>query len=171
MRQRLRTVRTSWLLERAAESLSTTEITNLPRRIAANLVTAPLIRTIRKELAEVGLDYRRVQVVSSGRAGVTTVRSAPPDKAFKRTDMAKVLSEGEQALMGLAAFFAELGMAGHAGPIVLGDAYSAPSRTPIPRQGEQSFRAKPNTDSTGRRTVIPRQGEQFRVSLWNVGSH
>jgi len=42
------------------------------------------------------------------------------------------------------------------------DAYSAPSRTPIPRQAEQAFHGKPNTDSTGSRTAIPRQAEQFR---------
>jgi len=124
MQQRLGTMTTLRLLERAAEGLSITQITNLSKRIAADLVTAPLISTMHKELAEVGLGYLRAQVVSSGRAGVTTVRLAPPDKTFKKTDMAKVLSEGEQALMGLAAFLAELGMAGHPGPIVLDDPVS-----------------------------------------------
>jgi hypothetical protein len=47
-------------------------------------------------------------------------------------------------------------------PQIFNTAYSAPSRTPIPRQAEQVFRAKPNTDSRRSRTVIPRQGEQFR---------
>jgi hypothetical protein len=39
-------------------------------------------------------------------------------------------------------------------------AYSTPSRTPIPRQAEHRFHAKPNTDSMARRTPIPWQGEQ-----------
>jgi hypothetical protein len=46
-------------------------------------------------------------------------------------------------------------------------AYSAPSRTPIPRQVEQSFHGKPNTDSTASRTPVPRQAEQFVSPAWN----
>ncbi|MBK8050627.1 MAG: hypothetical protein IPK16_28095 [Anaerolineales bacterium] len=42
--------------------------------------------------------------------------------------MSEVLSEGEQALMGLAAFFAELDVAGHTGPIVLDDPISGLDR-------------------------------------------
>jgi len=50
-------------------------------------------------------------------------------------------------------------------------AYSTPSRTLIPRQAEQAFHAKPNTDSTGRRTVIPCQGEQFLAPAVESPSH
>jgi DNA repair ATPase RecN len=121
MLERVRLAGTVAILEKAAKELSITTITTLSKRIAAELVTDRLMNVLREQLHTVGLGYLQAQVVSSGRAGVTTIRLAPPAKSFKKTDMSEVLSEGEQALMGLAAFFAELEVSGHTGPIVLDD--------------------------------------------------
>lgn len=121
MQKRVEAVRTARLLEDAASTLSITPVTNVSKRVAAELVTDRLIDELRSQLEQVGLGYLQAQVVSSGRAGVTTIRLAPPDKGFRKTDMSRVLSEGEQALMGLAAFLAELELAGHHGPVVLDD--------------------------------------------------
>ena len=121
MQRRVVVLRMAEALEGAAGELSITPLTNLSKRVAAELVTDRLIGELRSQLAQVGLGYLQAQVVSSGRAGVTTIRLAPPDKGFRKTDMSRVLSEGEQALMGLAAFLAELELAGHSGPVVLDD--------------------------------------------------
>lgn len=122
--QKVTSIQYAKFLRRAAGSLSIAVITNLSKRVAAELVTDRLIANLREQLDAVGLGYLKAQVVTSGQSGVTTIRLAPPAKTFKKTDMSQVLSEGEQALMGLAAFFAELEVAGHTGPIVLDDPIS-----------------------------------------------
>jgi len=124
VQQRLAVMQSIRALEVASRELSSTPLTTLSKRIAAELVTDQLMGTLRSQLAQVGLGYLQAQVVSSGRQGVTTIRLAPPEKAFKKTDMSRVLSEGEQALMGLAAFLAELEIADHRGPIILDDPVS-----------------------------------------------
>ena len=121
MLERVNQAETVAQLEQVAKELSISPITSLSKRVAAELVTDRLVDELRRQLHAVGLGYLQAQVVSSGRAGVTTIRLAPPAAGFKKTDLSLVLSEGEQALMGLAAFFAELEVAGHAGPIVLDD--------------------------------------------------
>ncbi|MEZ4596688.1 MAG: hypothetical protein R3C32_07505 [Chloroflexota bacterium] len=98
-----------------------TELTSISKKLAGSAVTNQLVRALRAQLSQVGLGYLHAQVVTSTRSGTTTIRLAPPSKDFKKIEMSKVLSEGEQALMGLAAFFAELEVAGHRGPIVLDD--------------------------------------------------
>jgi hypothetical protein len=108
-------------LEAIAGSLGTLELTNMAKRLAAAVLTGRLMSELQHELSALGLGYLRTQMVSSGRAGVATVRLAPPGKGFKKADMSDVLSEGEQTLLGLAAFFAELSLAGRPGPIVLDD--------------------------------------------------
>jgi hypothetical protein len=108
-------------LESLASSLSITQLTSMSKKLAASLVTDRLVEALGNQLKAAGLDYLTAQIVTSGRAGVTTIRLAPPSAAFKKLGMSEVLSEGEQALLALAAFFAELDVAGHNGPIVLDD--------------------------------------------------
>ena len=104
-----------------AGSLSVTPLTSLSKKIATSLVSDRLIESIVTQLGMVGLDYIQAQVVTSGRAGVTTIRLAPPSATFKKLGLSEILSEGEQALLALAAFFAELEVSGHRGPLVLDD--------------------------------------------------
>jgi putative DNA methylase len=64
-----------------------------------------------------------------------------------------IVAEGNRGRVYLGPDDAHAAVAANADSLWEPDAYSTPSRTPIPRQAEHRFHAKANSDSTPRRTV------------------
>ena len=160
MLKRVELNRTINTLQTAGQELGVTPLTNLSKRIAKELVTTRLVEALLSQLDAVGLGHLKAQIVTSGQAGVTTIRLAPPDKSFKKTGMSDVLSEGEQSLMGIAAFFAELELAGHTGPIVLDDPVSG-----LDRQNRQVLADRLATEASQRQVLILTHDEEFADML------
>ncbi len=106
--------------DRALSTLGTTILTGISKKIASDMSIDRLVEAINCQLERVGLSQMRAQVVTSARAGVTTIRLAPIGN--KKIDMLKVLSIGEQSLMGFAVFMAELQCAEDSGPVIIDDA-------------------------------------------------
>lgn len=104
-----------------ASDFNTTTITTMAKKVADELVSIPLMQELRRQLDFFGLGYLALQQITSGRSGISTIRLAPATKAFKKIVMSEILSRGEQNLLGIASFFAELEVTNQRGPVVFDD--------------------------------------------------
>jgi len=99
-----------------------TAITNKGREIISGALTPELIKTLEDELQTLGVQALKLDLKATGGYGETShkmeLQAAQLLQGIKLTD---ILSEGEQHVVGIAGFLAELKVSGHEGPIVLDD--------------------------------------------------
>jgi energy-coupling factor transporter ATP-binding protein EcfA2 len=110
----------------AIVSTDTTAITKKGRSIVSSALTPQLKIAIQSELELLGAAHLPLNLKPSGSKGETLhqleLKGAKPDSKANLTD---VLSEGEQRVVALAGFLAEVGLGQHACPIVLDDPVSS----------------------------------------------
>lgn len=110
----------------ALDSINITAITRKGKSIISEALTPQLREAIQAELKKFGADKLPINLKSSGRQGETLhqleLRGAQTDRKVSLTD---VLSEGEQRVLALAGFFAEIGLGENTCPIVLDDPVSS----------------------------------------------
>jgi hypothetical protein len=152
-------------LDRFVSELSVTHLTSISKKLASSVVTDRLVRMLLAQLARVGLGYLDAQVVTSTRSGTTTIRLAPPSKGFKKIEMSQILSEGEQALMGIAAFFAELEVTGHRGPVVMDDAASG-----LDRENQELLAKRLAEEAQDRQVVVFTHDSDFANAIREAAS-
>jgi len=97
-------------------------ITDKGREIISEALTPQLINALKNELVDLGADHLKLGLKTSGGYGETShkmeLQQVRRSGAIKLSD---ILSEGEQHIVGIAGFLAELQIAGHKCPIVLDD--------------------------------------------------
>jgi len=107
-------------------STDTATITRKGRNVVSEALTPQLKGAIQSELELLGADHLPLNLRPSGSKGETLhkleLKGAKPDRKVNLTD---VLSEGEQRVVALAGFFAELGLGQHSCPVVLDDPVSS----------------------------------------------
>lgn len=107
-------------------SISTTAITQKGRCIVSASLTPQLRAAIQLELQLLGIGQLPLDLKPSGSRGETLHQlELKGAKTGRRVNLTDVLSEGEQRVVALAGFFAEIGLGGHSCPIVLDDPVSS----------------------------------------------
>lgn len=76
------------------------------------------------ELKKLGADYLTLNLISSGSYGDTLLKIEFKD-SFIRSKMSDILSEGEQCVVAIAGFLAELNISEHSCPIIFDDPVSS----------------------------------------------
>ncbi|MHB8835107.1 MAG: AAA family ATPase [Candidatus Methylomirabilia bacterium] len=110
----------------AIASTDTAAITRKGKNIVSEALTPQLKSAIKSELEQLGADHLPLNLKPSGSKGETLhqleLKGAKPGPKASLSD---VLSEGEQRVVAVAGFFAEVGMGQHSCPIVLDDPVSS----------------------------------------------
>jgi energy-coupling factor transporter ATP-binding protein EcfA2 len=111
-------------LQRAHSGLATNRITTKQRELSERAVTGALDQQLRQELDLLNCEHLPVDLHPQTAVGQTQValrlagaQGVPP--------VSDILSEGEQRALSLAFFFAEIGIAEHAGGIIVDDPVSS----------------------------------------------
>lgn len=106
----------------ALSSTDTAAITRKGKNIVSETLTPQLRGAIQTELILLGADHLPLNLKTSGNLGETLhqfeLKGAKPDRKVNLTD---ILSEGEQRVVALAGFLAEVGLGENSCPIVLDD--------------------------------------------------
>lgn len=119
-------LKTAHKCDRAIGSIDTTAITRKGKSIVSEALTPQLKDAIQSELDQLEANHLPLNLKPSGSRGETLhqleLRGAKPGRKDRLTD---VLSEGEQRVVALAGFFAEVSLGQHSCPIVLDDPVSS----------------------------------------------
>lgn len=107
-------------------STDSAAITRKGKNVISEALTPQLKGAVQSELELLGAAHLPLNLKPSGSKGETLhqleLKGAKPDRKVNLTD---VLSEGEQRVVALAGFFAEIGLGHHSCPIVLDDPVSS----------------------------------------------
>lgn len=101
------------------EDLKTRPISNKSKELTHQAVTEALRTSLNRELAQLGVGHLKMVLKERTIAGKTKHKLVLNLPVV--TDINQILSEGEQRAVAIAAFLAELALAGHAGGIVFDD--------------------------------------------------
>jgi hypothetical protein len=119
-------IKTAHKCDQATASTDTATITRKGKSIVSAALTPQLKGAIQTELEQFGADHILLNLKPSGSRGETLhqfeLKGAKPGRKVNLTD---VLSEGEQRVVALAGFFAEVGLGQHSCPVVLDDPVSS----------------------------------------------
>ncbi len=108
--------------ERCAATLNTRVVSDTGKRMIAGALTPSFIASMKAELKKLGAGYLDITPSPVAEAGETLHRFVLTDmQRSSRADLSEVLSEGEQCVVAIAGFLAELAASGHKGPIVFDD--------------------------------------------------
>jgi energy-coupling factor transporter ATP-binding protein EcfA2 len=122
----LRDLRTEARYKRCIDATHTKHISDGGKAIIAESRTPELLRALGDELTELGAQHLPLNLKPSAAEGETRhkliLRNA---RLPSRTDLCDILSEGEQRVVAIAGFLAELAVAGHEGPIIFDDPVSS----------------------------------------------
>lgn len=106
--------------------LQTTGITRKGSRIVSGALTPTLNKTLEKEIEKLGANHLLLGLKSSGSGGETKHQiQLQENQTKKKMKLSEVLSEGEQRIVALSGFFAELELGQHECPIVFDDPVSS----------------------------------------------
>jgi hypothetical protein len=96
-------------------------ITDRGRDIISAALTDRLIEALGRELKNLNASYLPLNLRPSGVEGETRYRMELTGSCLSKADLSEILSEGEQHVVAIAGFLAELGIRDHKCPIVLDD--------------------------------------------------
>jgi energy-coupling factor transporter ATP-binding protein EcfA2 len=111
-------------LRQCIEQTATNAITKAGSQLMDQAVTVSLEAAIISELKHFGLDHFSIKLKKSGDYGTTRHQLQIANCAAK-VDLSGILSEGEQRVVAIASFLAELKTHSHCGPIVFDDPVSS----------------------------------------------
>ncbi|NOZ22636.1 MAG: AAA family ATPase [Planctomycetes bacterium] len=119
-------LKTAHKCDQALASTDTAAITRKGKSVVSEALTPQLRDAVQSELELLGADHLPLSLRPSGRRGETLhqleLKGATSGRKVSLTD---VLSEGEQRVVALAGFFAEVGLGQHSCPVVLDDPVSS----------------------------------------------
>jgi len=99
----------------------TTQVTRKGREIISNALTPDLKQSLKQELATFGAAYLPLNLKPSGDYGTTKHQIELDGCTNLSAHLTDILSEGEQKIVAIAGFLAELNVCGHKNPIVFDD--------------------------------------------------
>jgi len=99
----------------------TAQITRRGREIISNALTPDLQKSLKGELVTLGADYLPLNLKPHGEYGTTLHQIELNGCINLSAHLTDILSEGEQKIVAIAGFLAELNVCGHKNPIVLDD--------------------------------------------------
>src|SRR5699024_1518257 len=105
--------------------IQTAGITRQGNKIISKHLTPILKDTLEKEIDNLGAKHLLLNLKSSGSGGETKHKIQLQENQFNKVKLSDVLSEGEQRIVALAGFFAELELGNHECPIVFDDPVSS----------------------------------------------
>jgi len=111
--------------EECMKKLTTTAITRKGNSVVSSGLTQRFSHDLIKELKALGAYHLPLQLKSSGSGGQTKYQIELQEKVNKKARLSEVLSEGEQRVVALSGFFAELNLGDHECPIVFDDPVSS----------------------------------------------
>ena len=119
-------LKTAHNCKKAISATDTMAITRRGKSIVSEALTPLLKGAIQSELELLGAAYLPLNLKPSGSKGETlhqlVLKGVRPDRKINLTD---VLSEGEQRVVALGGFLAEIGLGQHSCPIILDDPVSS----------------------------------------------
>jgi len=101
-------------------------VTTTGKRIITESLTPELCKTLQEELGSLSATHLPLNLRSSASEGETRHRlELKAERSTGKLSLTEILSEGEQRVVGIAGFLAELRATGHACPIVFDDPVSS----------------------------------------------
>ncbi len=107
--------------DKCIKETDTTQITCRGREIISNALTCGLQKSLKQELVTLGADYLPLNLKPHGEYGTTYHQIELDGCTDLSAHLTDILSEGEQNIVAIAGFLAELNVCGHKNPIVLDD--------------------------------------------------
>jgi energy-coupling factor transporter ATP-binding protein EcfA2 len=119
-------LKTTHKCNQARASTDTATITRKGKNVVSEALTPQLKGAIETELELLGADHLPLNLKPSGSQGETLHQLELKGANFgRKINLTDVLSEGEQRVVALAGFFAEIGLGQHSCPVVLDDPVSS----------------------------------------------
>jgi hypothetical protein len=107
---------------RCIYTLNTRGVSDTGKRMIAGALTPGFVTSMKTELDRLGAAYLDITPAPVAEAGETYHRFVLTGmQRSTRADLSEILSEGEQCVVAIAGFLAELAASGHRGPIVFDD--------------------------------------------------
>lgn len=113
-----------YCLKKCIDQTGTANITKSGSKIMEEAVTGTLEKAVRDELKFFGLERIPLKLKKSGDYGLTRHR-LQFENCTAKADLSEILSEGEQRIVAIASFLAEIKTHKHHGPIVFDDPVSS----------------------------------------------
>jgi energy-coupling factor transporter ATP-binding protein EcfA2 len=107
--------------DKCIKETDTTKITRRGKEIISNALTSGLQDSLKQELVTLGVDYLPLNLKPHGEYGTTCHQIELDGCTSLPAHLTDILSEGEQNIVAIAGFLAELNVCGHKNPIVLDD--------------------------------------------------
>ena len=107
--------------DKCIKETDTTKITRRGKEIISKALTSGLRKSLKQELVTLGADYLPLNLRPHGEYGSTCHQIELNGCANLSAHLTDILSEGEQNIVAIAGFLAELNVCGHKNPIVLDD--------------------------------------------------
>lgn len=108
--------------DRCLRDTDSRAITLEGRRIVSQSLTPQLVHTLKEELKQLGAAHIPLNLRPSGVEGETRHKMELEGSRFPgKVNLSDILSEGEQRVVGIAGFLAELQLGGHKCPVVFDD--------------------------------------------------
>jgi len=115
-------LKTKAAYDRCLASLNTRSISDTGKRLIAGAMTPGFVESMKGELDKLGAGYLDITPTPVAQAGETYHRLVLAGmQRSTRADLSEILSEGEQCVVAIAGFLAELSASGHKGPVVFDD--------------------------------------------------
>lgn len=112
-------------LDSALRELGTSRITSKSSRLMQMVATEALRKGLREEMAALGIESIQVSLDPSGGKGIAFHQLKLPTFAKSKSNLSDVLSEGEQRIVAIASFLAELNTAPSGCGIIFDDPVSS----------------------------------------------
>ena len=108
--------------DRCMSSLNTRGVSDTGKRMIAGALTPSFVTSMKSELQKLGAAYLDIMPTPVAEAGETYHQlTLVGMQRSTKAELSEILSEGEQCVVAIAGFLAELAASGHKGPIVFDD--------------------------------------------------
>lgn len=144
-------------------STDTSAVTRKGKTVISSALTPPLKKAVAVELKALGAADLPLNVKPSASKGETLHQlELTGAQRLKKTNLTDILSEGEQRVVALAGFLAELSLAGHTCPIVFDDPVSS-----LDHLYREKIAARLVTESSKRQVLVFTHDIAFLLELQN----
>lgn len=147
--------------EECINQLKTNAITRKGNSIISSNLTPKLIESLENEINDLGVTHLPLILKSSGSGGETRHQISLGETG-QRVKLSEILSEGEQRIVALAGFFAELKLGEHECPIIFDDPVSS-----LDHRYRENIAERLIKESTDRQVIVFTHDIAFLLALEN----
>jgi energy-coupling factor transporter ATP-binding protein EcfA2 len=156
----LRLIKQAKLYEKAISQTDTKAITIQGKSIVSSSLTPQLLSNLKTELGLLGASHIPISLIPSGSKGETRHKLTLQDIKNKKVSLSEVLSEGEQRVVAISGFFAELSLSLNKCPIVFDDPV-----TSLDHRYREKIASRLVLEGRNRQVIIFTHDISFLVSL------